>query len=250
MLFFLIILATSFVATALSSMSGGGASVINIPVLLSLGVSFPLATAAQKVSSAFWVLPASYNYLKGRKVDWRFLIIFSVIGLIGVYIGFLVVLAVSQRLVGIIIGILILSLVVYVLIKKDAGVKEKEAYSKTRQTIAYIFALILGFYESFFGSGKGILFSILTFQTKGFDFVNTLGYYYCVVFPWEVFAVILFLSKGYFSLEVILPTIIGSLIGGYVGSRYAKYKGNRFIKIMFAIIGTILGVKLLFGIYI
>jgi uncharacterized protein len=247
MLFFLTILFASFVATALSSMSGGGASVINIPVMLSLGISFPLATAAQKISSIFWVLPASHNYLKDRKVNWKFLSIFSIIGLIGVYFGTLVVLSINQRTAGIVIGILILILVVYVLFKKDVGLSEKKIYSKLRQSIAYIFGLILGFYEGFFGSGNGILFSIVTFETRGFDFIDALGYYYSVVFPWEALAIIMFLSRGYFSLEIMIPTIIGSIIGGYVGSRYAKYKGNKFIKIMFAVIGTALGIKLLFG---
>jgi len=247
MLNFFIILFSSFIATALSSMSGGGASVINIPVMLSLGISFPMATAAQKVSSMFWVLPASYNYLKDRKVDWKFLAIFSLIGLIGVYIGTIVVLAINQRVAGIIIGILILSLVVYVLLKKNIGLAETKIYSPFGQSIAYIFAIILGFYESFFGSGNGILFSIITFKTKGFDFIDALGYYYSVAFLWEILAVILFFSKGYFSLPVMIPTIVGSIIGGYVGSRYARYKGNKFIKIMFAAIGSILGIKLLFS---
>lgn len=228
-------------------MSGGGASVINIPVMLALGISFPLATAAQKVSSMFWVLPASRNYLKGRKVDWRFLILFGMIGLVGVYIGTLVVFAIHQRVAGVIIGILILCLVAYVLIKRDVGIVEKKVYSKFRQSVSYIFALVLGFYESFFGSGNGILFSIVTFQTKGFDFIDALGYYYSIAFIWEIFAVVIFLSKGYFSWVVMIPTVIGSVLGGYLGSRYGKYKGNKFIKIMFAVIGGVLGVKLLFG---
>lgn len=228
-------------------MSGGGASMINIPVMLSLGIPFPMATAAQKVSSMFWVLPASYNYLKDKKIDWKFLIWFTLIGLIGVYVGAMVVLSINQRIAGIIIGILILSLVAYVLINKNLGLVESKVYSKFKQFTAYIFALILGFYESFFGSGNGILFSIVTFKTKGFDFIDALGYYYSVAFLWEVLAVIIFVSKGYFSLQIMIPTVLGSLVGGYIGSRYGKYKGNKFIKIMFAIIGTILGIKLIFG---
>jgi len=228
-------------------MSGGGTSVINIPVMLSLGIPFPLATAAQKVNSMFWVLPASYNYLKGRKIDWKFIIWFAIIGLVGVYVGTLVVLAINQRVAGVVIGILILSLVVYVLLNKNVGLTEIKVYSKFRQFSAYFFALVLGFYESFFGSGNAILFSMVTFKTKGFDFIDALGYYYSVAFLWEVLAVIVFFSKGYFSLPVMIPTVVGSIIGGYVGSRYGRYKGNKFIKIMFAIIGTVLGIKLLFG---
>ena len=122
MLDFLIILIASFIATSLSSMSGGGASVINIPVMLSLGISFPLATSAQKVSSMFWMLPAAYNYLKGNKVDWKFVTLFSLIGLIGVHVGVVVVVSINQRILSVIVGVLILLLVAYVLLKKDVGV--------------------------------------------------------------------------------------------------------------------------------
>ena len=90
MLEIFILFFTSIIATALSSMSGGGASVINVPILLWMGASFPLAIATQKVSSILWFLPASFNYLKDRKINWIFLIIFSAIGLLGVYFGVLV----------------------------------------------------------------------------------------------------------------------------------------------------------------
>ena len=147
----------------------------------------------------------------------------------------------------IVVGILILLLVIYTYIKKDVGLKESKVYSKTRQMMVYPFALILGFYESIFGSGNGILMSIVTFYTKGFDFIDALGYYFAVAFAWVVFAAGLLIAKGYFSWSIIIPIVTGSLIGGYIGSRYAKYKGNKFIKIVFVVFGSILGIKLLFG---
>jgi hypothetical protein len=243
----IIIFITAVIATSLSSMSGGGASVINIPVMLWLGIPFPVATAAQKVSSTFWVLPASYNYLNGRKINWPFLIIFSLIGLVGTYLGVIIVIQTNQRFMEIIVGLLIISLVLYTYLKKDIGLSEHKIYSKFRQYLAYPFSLLLGFYESIFGSGNGIMFAIVTFYTRGFDFVDALGYYYSVAFLWCAFASFLLIAKGYFSLNVIIPILIGSIIGGYIGSKYARYKGNKFIKIVFMAVGSILGFKLLIG---
>lgn len=248
MLSIVIIFIITIIATALSSMSGGGASVINIPVFLWLGISYPLAIAAQKVSSAFWLLPASSNFLKGRKVDWLFLTIFSILGLVGSYLGVLVVLSVNQRIMGFVIGVLILVLVIHTYFKKDVGLKEQPVYSKARQSIAYIFAPILGFYESIFGSGNGIMFSIVALYTRGFDFIDALGYYFLVAFPWVVFAAILLIQKGYYDLSVMIPALLGSIIGGYFGSKFAKYKGNKFVKMMFIIVGGLLGLKLILGI--
>lgn len=228
-------------------MSGGGASVITIPVMMWMGISFPLALSAQKFSSIFWMLPASRNYLKDRKIDWKFILLFSLLGLLGVYIGVTWVLKVDQRAMELFIGTLILALVVYTFLRKNVGLREEKIYSKFKKTLSYLFAPILGFYESIFGSGNGIMFAIVTLKTRGFDFVDSLGYYYSVAFPWQIFTAALFIHKGYFSSEVIIPTVIGSLIGGYAGSKYAKYKGNKFIKLMFVFVGTILGVKLLIG---
>lgn len=247
MIDFIIIFCTSLVATTLSSMSGGGASVINIPVLLWLGVSFPMATAAQKVSSTFWVLPASYNYLKDRRINWTFLIIFSLVGLVGAYFGTMFILNIDQRILQIVIGVLILILVAYTFLSRNMGLAAEKVYSKFRRSTAYVFALILGFYEGIFGAGNGIMFSIVTLKTRGFDFVDALGYYYSVAFPWCIFAAGLLISKGYFDLGIMVPIVCGSLIGGYIGSKYAKYKGNKFIKVVFMIVGTILGVKLILG---
>lgn len=228
-------------------MSGGGASVIIIPAFLLMGISFPLATAAQKVSSIFWVLPAAYNYLKDRKVDWFFLLLFSGVGLLGVYIGVSLVVLVNPRVMQIVIGILILILVTYTLFKNDIGLAENQVYSKIRKGVSYIFAPILGFYEGIFGSGNGIMFAFVTLKTRGFDFVDALGYYFAVAFPWEIFAAIILLSQGYFDWAIMVPTVLGSVIGGYIGSRYAKYKGNKFIKTMFVVIGAVLGIMLLVG---
>ena len=226
-------------------MSGGGSSAIIIPVLLSLGVPFPIATSSQKVSATCWVLPASYNYLRDRKVNWFFLLMMSGVGLIGVYFGIQFIIGINPKTMSKIIGILILLLVAYTLLKNDFGLVEGKIYSRVQKASAYGAALILGFYESIFGSGNGILFSIVALNTHGFDFTDALGYYFSVSFFWTLFAAILLIQKGYFDISVLLPVLAGSLIGGYVGSRYAKYKGNKFIKMMFVFVGTLLAAKLL-----
>jgi uncharacterized membrane protein YfcA len=228
-------------------MSGGGQSAINVPVLLWLGVSFPLATLTQKISSVFWTPLAAYNYLKDRKIDWKFLIVFSLVGLAGVYFGTLFIVYINQKILELVIGSLILFLVLLTIYRKEIGLTEEKKYSKFRQRLAYVFSPILGFYEGIFGAGNGILFPMVTFFTRGFDFVDALGYYYLASFSWCLFASILLIAKGYFSFAVVAPVVLGSIIGGYTGSRYAKYKGNKFIKMMFVLVGTLLAIKLLMG---
>ncbi|MBT3865342.1 sulfite exporter TauE/SafE family protein [Candidatus Peregrinibacteria bacterium] len=243
----LIVFVSSLIATFLSVMSGGGASTITLPVFLWTGMSLPLAIAVHKVCAIFWTPISAYNYLKDRKINWGFLLVFAAIGLVGAYLGVQFVLKIDESVVRPAIGVIILTLVAYTYFKKDLGIKEKKVNSKIKKILAYPTAIIMGFYESVFGAGNGIVFTAVTFHSRGFDFINALGYYFAVAFFWASFASVLYIQKGYFDLGIMSAAILGSTIGSYAGSKYAKLKGNKFIKTIFIIIGGLLGVKLILG---
>lgn len=235
----------ALVATAVSAMSGGGSSIIAVPIFLSMGIPLPMAVAIQSISGAFWVLPSAYNYLKGRKIDWTFLLLFAGIGTIGSYFGALAITSFDQKLLTTTVGLLILFLIGFMNFQKNLGLQEKHVGSRFKEIIAYILSFPMGFYEGFFGSGNGIFFTLLTAYTKGFDLIDALGYYYAVAFPWVVVGALVLISKGYFDLFLMVPAVLGSVIGGSLGSKYARLKGNKFIKVAFTIVGIILGLKLL-----
>jgi len=243
----LIILVTCFTAALLSSMSGGGTNIIVLPVLLALGLPLPLVIAVSVTNSAFWVLPAAKNYLRKRKIDWLFIFFFSALGLFGSYLAVMLIVNIQQRLFEIIFGGIILLLVGFISHKKDLGLVSREITSKTRKSLAYPFAVLLGFYETIFGAGNGIAFTALTFYTRGFDFVNALGHYYAIAFSWTVFSAYLLIRRGFYDFNIMSVAVIGSVAGAYLGSRYAESRGNKFVKTLFVILGGILGLKLLSG---
>lgn len=243
----LLIFLVSFVATLLSSMSGGGSSVISLPVFLWLGMSFPLAIAIQKVSAIFWVPAPAWNYLKDRNVDWTFLLLFAAIGLVGAYFGVRLIVSIPQRLLEIGVGIVLLLLVLHMTMQRTIGLKKTIVRSALRRAAAYPFALLMGFYEGVFGSGNGIIFSTVAVHTRGFNLTEAIGYYFAISFFWVTFTGGLLMWEGFINLSLMIPSIIGSVAGAYVGSAYAKYKGNAFMKIVFGVVGGLLGVKLLVG---
>ncbi len=245
---FLFIFFVTLASTFLSAMSGGGASTINLPVFLMLGIPFPLATSVQKCSSACWVLPAARNYLKNRKVDWMFIIVFSLLGLIGVLAAVSIIVGVDQAILKRVVGVLILVFVLHTYFKKDLGLHEEKNPSKARRIASYPMGLVLGFYEGIFGAGNAIAFSIWTMYTRGYDLLRAMGHYYAVSFSWTLATAILLAYKGVFDLWLTIPAILGGIVGGHLGSAFAVYKGNTFVKNVFVVIGGLLGLKLVIGV--
>jgi len=239
-----VIFLASLIATFISVISGGGTSTISLPVFLWLGIPLPLAIAINKVNAIFFTPISAYNYLKGLKINWGFLLLFAVIGLFGVYLGVKFVIGMDQVILKRIIGIIIVTFVIFTYFKKDFGLKKNPGESKIIKALSYPAALTMGFYEGIIGSGNGIAFTAITYYTRGFDFISALGYYFAISFFWVTFASILYISNGYFDFGMMLSSILGAVIGGYLGSKYAKYKGNKFIRIAFMVVGGILGLKL------
>jgi len=241
----LIIFFATFAATLLSVMSGGGASVISLPIFLWAGVPLPTALATHKICAVFWTPVSAWNYLRKGRIEWGFLLIFAAFGLLGAYFGVQFVVHIDEQLLEPIIGGFILILVVYTWLHKDLGLYRRRPESNTIKWWNYPVAIVMGFYESILGSGNGIVFTALTCRLRGFDFLSALGHYFAVAFFWVTFASFLYIERGFFDLSVAIAAVLGSLLGGYFGSRYARYRGNRFVKSIFLVVGFVLGIKML-----
>ncbi len=232
----------------LGVMSGGGASVISLPIFLWAGVPMPTAISTHKICAMFWTPVSAWNYLRKGRIEWVFLLIFAVLGLAGAYFGVQLVVNIDEQVLEPVIGGFILLLVVYTYLHKDLGLHNHPAVKKPIMTrFSYPVAVVMGFYEGILGSGNGIIFTALTCKIRGFDFLSALGHYFAVAFFWVTFSAFLYIEKGFFDATVAIAAVLGSLLGGYFGSRYAIYRGNRFVKSIFIVLGFILAIRMLVG---
>ncbi len=241
----LFIAGVSFAATLLSSMSGGGSSMVTVPTWLFLGFPLPVAMATTMLSGTAWTLIAARNYLLGHKIDRRLLFGLIGFGLVGAYTATRVIITQDAKILKQVIGYLILGLVALVYIRRDFGLVSAEPrLSKIWTSLA---GLPLGFYEAFFGSGNGLFTATYLSTARGFDLLQALGYYYIMAFVWCSFASLLYISGGYWNLSLMLPAVVGSVLGAQLGSRIGRRRGATFVKRIFIAIGGILGLKLALG---
>jgi uncharacterized membrane protein YfcA len=239
----LLITFVAFVATLMSAMCGAGSSLITTPVWLALGYPLPVAIASNTVSGSFWTLVAARNFLRGHEIDWQLIGGLVICGMLGAFFGTRVIVSCDPKVLQQLIGVLIISLVAFSLLRKNFGVDTKAP--STNRLFTSLAAFPLGFYEAFYGSGNSLFTSALLTKTRGFKFLKARGYSCVLGFFWCTFAAAIYLQGGKWNITLMLPAIIGSAFGASIGSKIGAKKGEGFARALFIIIGTILGMKLL-----
>jgi uncharacterized membrane protein YfcA len=88
----------------------------------------------------------------------------------------------------------------------------------------------MGFYDGFFGPGTGSLLIIGFVGLMGMTFVQGSAYAKMINLTTNVAAIILFVWKGAFLINVALPLMVFNALGAFFGVRLALLKGNKFVR--------------------
>jgi hypothetical protein len=96
--------------------------------------------------------------------------------------------------------------------------------------------LLIGFYDGFIGPGAGSLLVLAFISILGFDFLHANAHAKVVNLATNLGSILLFLLKGSIIWSVALPMAVCNALGGFLGSKMAIAKGNRFIRAFFLIV--------------
>lgn len=237
----------SFVANALSALAGGGAGLLQFPVLLFLGLSFSTALATHKIASVALGVGATIRHLREGSFDWRFAAFVLATGLPGVVLGANIILRVNEGWAVFCLGLLTAGLGVYSRFKKELGVtSEPRNRSGNGLLIGGAALFLIGALNGSLTSGTGLFVTLWLVRWYGFDYQKAVSYTLLLVgMFWN----------GLGALTVSLQTapywqwlpalLLGSLIGAYVGAHLSIIKGSRFIKTIFEWITLLVGAKLI-----
>jgi len=242
---FAFIFFTAFGAVFMSSMSGCGSGTITLPVWILLGYPLPVAIACDKIDSCVWTPIAARNYLTKAVVHWELIIPMTALGIIGSLAAAYMVIQVDESVMRRVIGATILLVLLLAAIQKDFGLTENQ--KSTDDRLMQLLGLPFGFYEGFFGAGNGIFTAYAFSRIKGFSLITSLGNYYLMAFIWCLFSLAVLLAGGYYDPPLFIAAALGSILGGYLGSKVGVTMGSSFVKKAFIVLGAGLALKLILG---
>lgn len=245
----LILLLISYIANTFSAFAGGGAGLIQLPMLIFLGLSFSVALATHKVASVALGVGATIRHLRSGKLDINFSLFILLCGMPGVVAGGLIIVQVPEAMAKLALGLLTMALGIYSWLKPQLGQLSIALHRDVRGMISGGMALFLiGILNGSLTSGTGLFVTLWLIRWFGLDYKTAVAYTLILVGVfWNGTGALTLGMLSSIQWDWLPALLIGSLLGGYTGAHLAIVASNRWIKRAFEGITIAVGLKLIFS---
>ena len=246
---YIILFLVSLLANTFSAFSGGGAGLVQFPVLLFLGLSFAVALATHKVASVALGVGAALRYLSHSVLERQFVVLMLLFGVPGVILGANVILLVPERLAEIALGLLTGGLGIYSIFKSELGQVYAPIHrDRSDLLVGGLVLFLLGILNGSLTSGTGLFVTLWLVLWFGMDYQRAVAYTLTMVgLFWNGSGALTLGLLTEIRWEWLPALVLGSFIGGYLGSHMALHYGSRWIKRAFEVVTLLISIKLLIG---
>lgn len=232
----------SFVAGFIDAVVGGG-GLIQIPALLINLPNTPLPTifGTNKIPALAGTSISAFQYSRKIRFNYKLLLVISVCAAFASFFGAKVVSYVNVNVLKPVILIILIAIAIYTFLKKDLGTLSTKKLSLAKKLIyGSLIGVVVGFYDGFFGPGTGSFFVLGFVVVLGFEFIEASAYSKVVNCVTNFSALMVFLRQGNYLLELALLMSICNITGSLIGARLALKKGNKFVRVIFLLIVTLM----------
>jgi uncharacterized protein len=241
----------ALVAGFLDSVVGGG-GLIQLPALL-IGLpntSLPTLFGTNKIAALSGTSVAAYQYAQRIKFDFKLLFSISFFAFVASMLGAKSLNYIQSDTLKPLILVILILIAIYSFIKKDLGSVQTKSLPLNKQILfGSIIGFVVGFYDGFFGPGTGSFLVLGFVVVLGFEFVAASAYSKIINCVTNLSALIVFISQGNFLLGLAIIMGACNIFGSLIGSRMALKKGNKFVRVVFLIIVTIMIIRYSYDVF-
>jgi hypothetical protein len=229
----------------------GGGGLITIPALmLGLPAGTPITTilGTNKVVACTGTTCAAGQFVLAKVIRWQEMIMPIIAAMGGAALGVAMAYFLQNRYEpyfrpGMLV--LMVAMLAFTLLKPDIGKLHAPKYGLRHQrALATGIALMLGFYDGFFGPGAGSILIFLFVAVLGFDFLRASALSKSVNWASNIASLALFVWRGSWVPMVAITMALANGVGGSLGARTALVKGSGWVRVMFITIVVALILRL------
>jgi len=226
------------------SIAGGG-GLISLPVLLGFGLDAKTALGTSKLQSTFGAASAAWHYSRAGVVELKDCRRGFGITFVAGALGALTVQRLDPAFLKHFVLVLLVGVAIYSLLRPQLG--ELDAHPRMeRVRFDWLFGMLLGFYDGFFGPGTGTFWAMAFVVVAGFNLPRATAYTKIMNLASNVSALAFFIRAGQVVYWAGLVMGIGQWLGARLGSGMAVKKGARFIRSVFNCVVLAIVAKLIY----
>jgi uncharacterized protein len=236
------LLSALMLATGAIGAITGGNSLINVPLMITVGMSPRQAVATNMFAVTFMTISATARFARAGMLGKRLLVPLGVITLVTSALGALVAVKLSEAVVKLVVGISMAALVVFISLNRGST---PPPTTRGRRLAGYLGTTLLGVYGGFFSGGYTTLMTVLCVVCFSFTMMESVAITKPVNLISCLAASVVFFGGGLIDLRIGLPLAGANLVGGWIGAHFALKGGDRFVRLLFLLTVAALAAKLL-----
>ena len=239
------------VAAGISNGIAGGGTFLSFPTLVALGVP----TLQANVSSSVGILPSllgGINVFRREITNHkRLLRELSVPCVMGSIVGCAILLEGSNQtfksVVPRLIGAATLLFAVAPRITKLLAKRDTDNVNPVRRRTLFIGIFVASVYGGYFGAGLGIVLLAVMALTMPFDIYELQGIRSVLGTLINAVAAVVFIIRGHLALDAVYALLVGSLIGGWLGTMLVRRVSPKVVRTLVILVGAGTTIRLAIG---
>jgi uncharacterized membrane protein YfcA len=237
---YLIVCPLVFLAGFVDSVAGGG-GVISLPAYLIAGIPVKLAAGTNKLANGCGTATSVFKYARSGKIRWDCAIPAAAGCLLGATGGSSLAVHLKDDVLQIIIlAALPVAALILVLARNKTDEREKQLPRSRTILWSALIGLALGVYDGLIGPGTGTFLTLAFSLFLGFSLLRASGCARMANLASNISSLIVYLLHGDVLFAVGIPAIACSMLGNYLGSRFAIRGGSAKIRlVMFGVLALL-----------
>jgi len=246
MLDYFLLIVIGFIAGVINILAGGG-SLLTLPILIFLGLPPNVANGTNRIAIIIQNIFAVKGFQSKGITAFPYSIYLSISALIGAIIGTSLAVDIKGETFNKILGIVMVLIVVYMIIKPKASQKDvMERITGKYLWLGIIAFFFVGIYGGFIQAGVGFIMLLFLSSINQYSLVKSNAIKVFVALIYSLAAVAIFAYNDSINWKYGLILSIGNASGGWVMSRWSVKKGDGFVKRFLIIMVLAMAIKLWF----
>lgn len=238
-----ILFAVALIAGFIDSIAGGG-GLLTVPTLLAVGIPPANALATNKLQSCGGSFSASLYFVRQRMVNLKEIKLSIALAFVGSLLGSYLILKINADYLRLLLPILTISVGLYFLLCPKIGEQDRNR-RLSEQQFAILVAMIIGFYDGFFGPGAGSFYALGYVTLAGFNLTKATAHTKVLNFTSNLAGLLFFIISGKVFWIIGLVMLVGQFIGARLGAKMVISKGKKLIRPMLIIVSCVMSIKLI-----